>query len=446
MARILIVDDDDAFREGLAETVRDLGHDPAESDSCASGLDALAAEPADLVILDHRLGDADGLEFLRRLAARRQPSPPVIMLTAFATAAGTVEAMKLGAFDHLLKPVRRADLAQAIERALRSGGGRQDGPEPLAPSAATEEVIGASVPMREALKLVGLAAGNDATVLFSGETGSGKEVLARLLHRAGPRADAPFVAVNCAAIPAELLESELFGHVKGAFTGAVTEHAGRFRQAQGGTLLLDEIGEMPLAMQAKILRALEEHRFTPVGATREEQADVRLVAATHRDLVTLVREGRFREDLYHRLNVLPIRVPALRERPEDVVALAGHFLARYSHPAKQLSAGALRLLQSNAWPGNVRELRNLIERACVLVRGTSIETEDVSALLHPSEAGASIAARILQLPLREAIATLEREMIRQALAQSGGNRAEAARRLGIHRQLLYAKLKEYGLE
>ena len=445
MATVLIVDDDAAFREGLTETVRDLGHVAREADSCAGGLAALDAEPADLVILDHRLGDADGLEFLRRLAAQRQSAPPVIMLTAFATAAGTVEAMKLGAFDHLMKPVRRGDLVQAIERALRSGVAGPDAPEPITPSG-TEEVIGASAPMREALKLVGLAAGNDATVLLNGETGSGKEVLARLLHRAGPRANAPFVAVNCAAIPAELLESELFGHVKGAFTGAVAERAGRFRQAQGGTMLLDEIGEMPLAMQAKVLRVIEERTYTPVGAAREERADVRLVAATHRDLAAQVREGRFREDLYHRLNVLPIRVPALRERPEDVVVLARYFLARYSRPAKQLSADALRLLQSHPWPGNVRELRNLIERACVLVRGMSIEAEDLRALLNPSEAGANIAARLLQLPLREAIATLEREMISHALAESQGNRAEAARRLGIHRQLLYAKLKEYGLE
>jgi len=446
MARILIVDDDNAFRDGLAETVRDFGHTAFEAGSCSSGLAALDKNIPDLVILDYRLGDADGLEFMRRLAARPRPSPPVIMLTAFATAAVTVEAMKLGAFDHLLKPVRRDDLAQIVERALRSGMRRSDTPQPPAQPPESEEVIGTSAPMREALKLIGLATANDATVLLVGETGSGKEVLARLLHRAGPRANAPFVAVNCAAIPADLLESELFGHVKGAFTGAVADRAGCFRQAQGGTLLLDEIGEMPQAMQAKVLRVLENRRFTPVGAAREESADVRLVAATHRDLAELVREGRFREDLYHRLNVLRIRVPPLRERPEDISVLAGHFLARFSRPVKQLSAEALRLLQSHAWPGNVRELRNLMERSCVTVRSATIDAGDVSALLRPSEVSEGLAAHILQMPLVEAVAWLERAMISRALSESKGNRAEAARRLGIHRQLLYAKLKEHGLD
>ena len=236
MAKILIVEDDAAFREGLAETVQDLGHIAFEADSCSGGLEALEKSMADLVILDHRLGDANGLEFLRRMGERRQPVPPVIMLTAFATAAGTVEAIKLGAFDHLLKPVGRNDLRLAIERALHSGE-LVDVAEPVEDAAEPGEVIGSSMPMREALKLIGLAAASNVTVLLTGETGSGKEVLARLLHRASGRAEAPFVAVNCAAIPADLLESELFGHVKGAFTGAVADRAGRFRQARRGTLL-----------------------------------------------------------------------------------------------------------------------------------------------------------------------------------------------------------------
>lgn len=446
MARILIVDDDPAFREGLAETAHDLGHTVFEADSCSAGLKALEHSPAaDLVILDHRLGDADGLEFLRRMGERRQPVPPVIMLTAFATAAGTVEAIKLGAFDHLLKPVGRNDLTHAIERALRSGE-RADIMEPLRDAAEPGEIIGSSMPMREVLKLIGLAAASNVTVLLTGETGSGKEVLARLLHRAGGRSGASFVAVNCAAIPAELLESELFGHMKGAFTGAVADRAGRFRQAQGGTLLLDEIGDMPLAMQAKVLRVIEDKHFTPVGATQEESADVRLVAATHRNLAEHARDGHFRKDLYHRLSVLPIRVPALRERPEDIPALADHFLTYFSRPAKCLSADALNLLCSHTWPGNVRELRNVIERACVTVRGTSIEKSDVSVLLSPSAEIDVPASDLLQLPLPDAISALERAMIRHALHESRNNRTEAARRLGIHRQLLYVKLKEYGLD
>ena len=310
MARILIVDDDTDFREGLAETVHDLGHIAYETGSCRMGLNALEQSQVDLIILDHRLGDADGLEFLRRMREFKGHIPPVIMLTAFATAAGTVEAIKLGAFDHLLKPVGRNDLAHAIERALRSSKGVA---APLKVAIEPGEVIGNSAPMREVLKLIGLASASNVTVLFAGETGSGKEVLARLLHGASIRAEAPFIAVNCAAIPAELLESELFGHVKGSFTGAVADRAGRFRQARGGTLLLDEIGDMPLAMQAKVLRVIEDRRYTPVGAAQEESADVRLVAATHRDLEERLRNGYFREDLYHRLRVLPIREPSLPE-------------------------------------------------------------------------------------------------------------------------------------
>jgi DNA-binding NtrC family response regulator len=296
------------------------------------------------------------------------------------------------------------------------------------------------------LKLIGPASASNVTVLLTGETGSGKEVLARLLHGASMRTEAPFIAVNCAAIPVELLESELFGHVKGSFTGAVADRAGRFRQARGGTLLLDEIGDMPLAMQAKVLRVIEDRRYTPVGAAQEESSDVRLVAATHRDLGERVRNGHFREDLYHRLSVLPIRVPSLRERPEDVPALVNHFLAHFSHSEKHLSDDALDLLRAYTWPGNVRELRNLVERACVTVRGTTIAKSDVSTLLDTSKGNDISTADLLELPLPDAISGLERAMIRRALNESQNNRAEAARRLGIHRQLLYAKLKEYGLD
>jgi two-component system NtrC family response regulator len=443
MARILIVDDDTDFREGLAETAHDLGHIAYEAGSCRTGLNALEQSQVDLIILDHRLGDADGLEFLRRMRGFKRHTPPVIMLTAFATAAGTVEAIKLGAFDHLLKPVGRNDLAHAIERALRSGKGAA---APLKVAIEPDEAIGNSAPMRKVLKLIGLASASNVTVLLTGETGSGKEVLARLLHGASMRTEAPFIAVNCAAIPVELLESELFGHVKGSFTGAVADRAGRFRQARGGTLLLDEIGDMPLAMQAKVLRVIEDRRYTPVGAAQEESSDVRLVAATHRDLGERVRNGHFREDLYHRLSVLPIRVPSLRERPEDIPALVNHFLAHFSHSEKHLSDDALDLLRAYTWPGNVRELRNLVERACVTVRGTTIAKSDVSTLLDTSKGNDISTADLLELPLPDAISGLERAMIRRALNESQNNRAEAARRLGIHRQLLYAKLKEYGLD
>lgn len=445
MARILIVEDDNDFREGLAETITDMNHVPFEADSCFSGLNALQQHNPDLIILDHRLGDADGLEFLRHMNKRVYPVPPVIILTAFATAADTVEAIKLGAFDHLLKPLSRNDLISTIERALQSGRH-----EEIVKSSSiildSNDVIGNSAEMRKVLKLIGLAAVSNVTVLFLGETGSGKDVLAHLLHKASHPANAPFVAVNCAAIPAELLESELFGHVKGAFTGAISNRIGRFGQAQGGTLFLDEIGDMPLAMQAKLLRVIESKRFTPVGSTQEDIVDVRLVAATHHDLAEQVNRNHFREDLYHRLHVFPIQVPALRDRPEDIPALATHFLNYFSNHTKKLSSAALSLLSSHSWTGNVRELRNVIEHACVTVRGTTIEENDIRNQLHPSPKIEISTDELLQLPLSEAVSALERMMIQRALRASQNNRAEAARQLGIHRQLLYAKLKEYDID
>ena len=305
-------------------------------------------------------------------------------------------------------------------------------------------LVGSSAAMRAVQKLIGMAAASDATVLVTGETGTGKELVARALHEHGARSRGPFVSVNCAAIPAELLESELFGHVAGAFTGAVKAQAGRFREAQGGTLLLDEIGDMDAAMQAKILRVLQERVVTPVGG-RAEQVDVRIVAATHRDLLRLIDEGRFRADLYYRLHVIPVALPPLRERQADIVPLAEHFL-RLSDPTvpKRLSADAGALLQASTWPGNVRELRNAIERAAALARGTVVEASDL-CFLQPAATPRLDAGAGQDLTLPEAVAALEQAMIRRALAEAGGSRTEAARKLGVHRQLLYDKMKRYGL-
>lgn len=445
MARILIVEDDDDFREGLVETITDINHTAFEADSCFSGLNALQQHNPDIVILDHRLGDGDSLEFLSRMNKWIYPIPPVIILTAFATAADTVEAIKLGAFDHLLKPLSRNDLVSTIERALLSGR-HEENISPPSTILESNSVIGNSPIMRKVLKLIGLAAVSNVTVLFLGETGSGKEVLARLLHQSKHQTNAPFVAVNCAAIPADLLESELFGHVKGAFTGAISNRIGRFSQAQGGTLFLDEIGDMPLAMQAKLLRVIESKHFSPVGSAQENIADVRLIAATHHDLIKQVSLDHFREDLFHRLNVFPIQVPALRDRPEDIPALAHHFLNHFSKSTKKLSTDALNLLLKHSWTGNVRELRNVIEHACVIVRGTTIEENDIRIQLQPPTQNEITTAEILHLPLAEAVSTLERILIQRALHASQNNRTEAARRLGIHRQLLYTKLKEYGID
>jgi transcriptional regulator with PAS, ATPase and Fis domain len=298
--------------------------------------------------------------------------------------------------------------------------------------------------MREVQKLIGVAASSDATVLMLGETGTGKELVARAIHRHSDRATRPFVAVNCAAIPAELLESELFGHVRGAFTGAVQTRAGRFREADSGTLFLDEIGDMTPAMQAKMLRALQDRVITPVGGGAAQQVNVRVIAATQHDLAALVREEKFREDLFYRLNVLRIELPPLRERSSDILLLAEHFLQRALPDApKKLSAAAAKALLEHAWPGNVRELENLMRSLSLTVRGAVIDCSD----LHFENAAAAVGAmnELLTLDLPTATARLEKMLLQRALRETGGNRAEAARQLGIRRQFLYAKLKEHGL-
>ena len=439
MATILIVDDDDAMREGLAETVTDLGYRAREA---ATGKDALALVAAggiDAVLLDLRMpGGLDGIEVLRRIRAGEN-APPTAVLTAFAGADNTIEAMRLGAFDHLTKPIGRDNLKSLLRGMLAQG--RSISPGQVEPGGG---LIGGSEAIRRVQKTIGLVADGDATVLILGETGTGKELVARALHEHGRRKDRPFIAVNCAAIPNELLESELFGHIKGAFTGAATDRGGAFSEADSGTLFLDEIGDMPSAMQAKILRVLQDKVVTPVGG-KPAKVDVRVIAATHQDLPALVAAGKFREDLYYRLNVVPIMLPPLRERRGDIEPLAQYFLqlSAGTNPAKSLTAAAVERLHDHSWPGNVRELRNTIERAVVLVRGNTIDGADLDILL-PSHPGVQpdIAA---ESDLPAAVAKLESEMIRKTLEACGGNRAEAARRLNIHRQLLYTKMQRYGL-
>lgn len=443
MAHILIVDDDAAFRESLGETLQDLGHTVLQAGTTSAGLHRLRTEPVEVAIVDLRMPGEDGLAFLRK-AADIAPVP-CIMLTAYASGGNTIEAMKLGAFDHLTKPVARAALVQALERALQSARTAEPTDEAIGAAADADdfELVSSSEAMREVFKRIGMAAGSDATVLVLGETGTGKELVARALHRASARAARSFVAVNCAAIPTELMESELFGHVKGSFTGATADRLGRFREADGGTLFLDEIGDMPLATQAKILRVLQEREITPVGGTRVLPVDVRVVAATHRDLPAAVAEGRFREDLWYRLQVVPLVLPPLRERLGDVLLLAEHFLRRIGGATpKRLSAAAARRLIGHRWPGNVRELRNAMERAAIMAHGNFIEAEHIDLQPVAASAGVDVA---WDGTLADAVAQVEREMVRRALAETGGNRAEAARRLGLSRQQLYRKLAEHGL-
>jgi DNA-binding NtrC family response regulator len=440
VATILIVDDDHALRQAVAAALADLGHRPAEAEDGSAAIAWLARDRADAVLLDLRMPGMDGLEVLQRIRSRPD-APPVAVLTAVPTSENTIEAMRLGAADHLAKPIGRDGLRALLERMLPPAEVRTPAPTP---GSAGDELIGASAGMREVQKAIGLLADSDAAVLVLGETGTGKEVVARAIHRHGRRAKAAFVAVNCAAIPAELLESLLFGHVRGAFTGAVADRAGSFREAQGGILFLDEIGDMDLAMQAKLLRALQERMVTPVGG-KPVSVDVRVIAATHRDLRRAVQDGRFREDLYYRLGVVPVSLPPLRERLADILPLAEHFLAQAARGmvAKRLGSDAAAHLLSQPWPGNVRELRNAMQRVTIMVRRPVILAGDLD-FLGTISAGGDKPTNWLSGTLPEAVARIETEMIRRALEASAGNRAQAAARLGIRRQLLYQKLARYG--
>lgn len=442
MAHLLIIDDDLAFRDSLCEMLEDLGHHTVQADTVHSGLQRLRAERIDLVITDLKLPGEDGLAFLRQAMHVKQV--PCIMLTAYASGGNTIEAMRLGAFDHLTKPVSRQMLIETLQRALPASHAESPVESPPIEAGETDSLIGQSACMRQVFKQIGLAAATESTVLMLGETGTGKELVARALHRNSARASGPFVAVNCAAIPAELMESTLFGHMKGAFTGALHDRKGCLGEAAGGTLFLDEIGDMPLALQAKILRVLEAREFTPVGGHAALRMDARIVAATHHDLPDAVRQGRFREDLWYRLQVMPITLPPLRERSEDLLELARYFLAVYAAgKQKQLTAQAERKLQQHDWPGNVRELRNTIERAVILSHHAWVEPEHIQWTSPPSASRAASSSS--GTTLAEALMQVERDMIMRTLLEVDGNRSEAARKLGLSRQQLYRKLEEHQL-
>ncbi|MCW2003461.1 two-component system NtrC family response regulator [Xanthomonas arboricola] len=453
MARILIIDDDAAFLATLQATLRSLGHSVIARDNGEAGVAQLREGGVDMAFVDFRMPGMDGIAVLRARqdhATARQV--PLVMLTAYASSSNTIEAMTLGAFDHLVKPVGRAEIVEVVQRALHSA---TDAPEPgaasLAPAEEADALIGHSPAMRTVHKRIGLAAGADLPVLITGETGTGKELAARALHRASTRAQRAFVAVNCAAIPLELMESELFGHRKGAFSGATSDRIGLIRQADGGSLFLDEIGDMPLPMQGKLLRFLQEGEVTPLGGNGAQKVDVRVLAATHRDLAAWASTGQFRSDLRYRLNVVPIELPPLRERGDDILLLATHFLQSAGGAARALSPDAQRRVLDHPWPGNVRELRNVMQRCALLVRGHTIAAGDLDEALGEPLPGDPLQPQPADAPtgtqsLPEAVAQLEKRMIQAALTQAQGNRAEAARQLGIHRQLLYRKLDDYGLQ
>ncbi len=446
---LLVVDDDPAVSRILCALLEQEGKEAVHVGSAEAGLAKLESQPVDVVITDLKMPGMDGMAFLETVR-RRWPDIPVLMLTAHGTVPLAVEAMRHGAADFILKPFDRDELLFAVKKALAARP--KEAPPPRLEPADTEGFVGAGPAMEAVRETLARAARGMATVLIRGETGTGKEVAARALHRASPRRDGPFVKVHCGALPDTLLESELFGYEKGAFTGATHRKPGRVDLAQGGTLFLDEIGDASPVIQLKLLRLLQDREYERLGGTETLKADVRFVAATHRDLESLVASGAFREDLFYRLNVVPIFLPPLRDRPGEVRVLAqhfcGHFAAANERPEMHLSDEALALLEAQPWPGNVRELENFVERLVVLSDGPEIGAADVRRELERrppvsaavSEAGA--ADGTLEARRKEG----EKEAILEALRRAGNNKTLAARILGVSRRTLYNKLAQYGIE
>lgn len=450
-AKIVVLDDDPDSLGSVAAALRRDGYDVAPFSDPALGLDHVAAEGADVVVTDLRMPGLTGMDVIRRLV-REVPGVPVVVLTAFGTVESAVEAIRAGASDYLLKPVGIPQLRAAVLKAVKERGMHRELARLREEASRHEEEVGgivaSSKAMEEVVRKIRLVAPTRLSVLITGESGTGKEVVARAIHALSPRKGRPFLPLNCAAIPESLLESELFGYEKGAFTGAAASRAGKMEAAEGGTLFLDEIGDIPLAIQAKLLRAIEQKEVTRVGGTAVLYVDVRIIAATNRDLKQRVAEKAFREDLYFRLNVFQIEVPPLRERREDIPKLAAAFLeeiGRENQTApRRLSSAALTALLLYPWPGNVRELRNAMEAASLVARGETIEPHDLPPHIGAPTAPPS-ADKAIPLPPSRTLEEIEREAIRAALAASGGNKTRAARALGIGLSTLHRKVKEYGL-
>jgi len=446
----LIVDDDPSVRSLLRRLLTQAGHTTIEAEDGKEAIQQLTASSVDVVITDLQMPHADGFEVLRR-ARELRPRTPVVVLTGEGSVRDCVAAMRAGAFNFLIKPFHASDLDEIVARALVHPGiaAVPDSPRGLGNGRPQLALIGESPPLQAVIAMVERVAHSNSTVLLTGESGTGKEVVARLLHGTSGRSSGPFIAVNCGAIPESLVESELFGHVKGAFTGASEARPGRFLQAHGGTLFLDEVGELPLTMQVKLLRVLQEREVTAVGDGRSRAIDVRIVAATNLDLEAMVREGRFRQDLYYRLEVLPIRLPALRDRSEDIPILARHFLdvmSRRLDRVMGLGDDALALLRLYAWPGNVREMENLFERLVILNQTGMITAEDLPARMRDATTvdGIAVAAAALAkgaIDLPATMAAFEAVLVDQAFRQAAGNKTHAAALLGIARTTLVEKLK-----
>ncbi len=446
---VLVVDDDKNTRDGLQRALRRC-YDVRVAESGDRALEALAQNEVDVLLSDVRMPGMDGVTLLQRARARH-PQLISILLTAYGNVEIAVEAMKAGAYDFLMKPVNLDHLDLLLKRALRSREVEAENVqlrEQLDNKFGLENIVGNSAPMHALFDTIRQASPTQATVLVQGESGTGKELVAHAVHRLSTRAKGPFVAVHCAALSANLLESELFGHEKGAFTGAVSQRKGRFEMADGGTLFLDEISEIDAAVQVKLLRVLEERRFERVGGDKAIEVDIRLIAATNRDLKALVAEGKFREDLFFRLDVVNIELPPLRARVDDVPMLCSHFIAEFAEKNGKTVDGitpdAVNLLMAYGWPGNVRELRNTIEKMVVLARSDRLTARDIPANIKDEarREGGDVSRGLAVAP-ESSLADAEKAMIYAAIKQQNGNRTKAAEALGISRRTLHRKLRQY---
>jgi len=455
MPIILIIDDNETVREGLAATVKKMGHEPVTAASGAAGVAAFQARRADFVITDLKMEGLGGVEVLRAISAL-DADVPIMIVTGFGTVETAVEAMKLGAFDFLTKPFAPEVVRLKVERALELGAARRGRRRAEALTAYHRaedddrfpDLVGASDQLAGVRRAIEKVAPSDATVFIGGESGTGKELVARAVHRLSRRADRPFIKVNCGAITETLLESELFGHERGAFTGAIKQKLGRFELADGGTLFLDEVGDVPPAMQVKLLRAVQEQEFERVGGERPIKVDVRIVSATNKDRDAEVAAGRFRQDLFYRLHVVPIAVPPLRERREDIPALVlafvGRMAPRVNPRVRGISDAALGRLMAYHWPGNVRELENAVEQALVFADGAEIGPAALPAYLGGGGGGGEDALEVPRaMSLPEILDDLERQLIVKAFRKAGGVKTETARLLGIKTSALYYKLEKY---
>jgi len=444
---LLLVDDERAVREACRDVAEGLGFNAFTAASAEEAYRLLDSQNIDVVLLDLRLPGANGIDALLELRERR-PDLVVVVMTGFATVQSAVQAMKEGAYDYVTKPFTRDELSLLLERVtnhLRLKSENRTLRERIKSKQGFGNIIGCAPEMEKIYRIIGKAAHSNHPVLILGESGTGKELVARSVHFSGPYRDKPFIPVDCGSLVPTLVESELFGYVKGAFTGASQTKDGLLSIAQGGTIFLDEVGELPVDLQAKLLRAIQEKEIRPVGSTRRIPIDVRILAATNRDLEHAVSQGTFRKDLYFRLNVLSVKIPPLRERRQDIPLLVGHFLDRLSREAgmeRMLTDDAMKALLAYDWPGNVRELENCLERSCALTTAPLMQLRDLPTYIHgmPAEEPGSVRVQRKIMPMAE----LEKQTIMSALAQLNGDKLLAARLLGIGKTTLYRKLKEYG--